>query len=78
MCVAMSTGALLDVLIAGVMCWSLFRKRTGFARQARPVEIYAVLMFIHRTDSVLTTLMAYSVNTGLLTRRVPSLTYFDR
>jgi len=50
-CVLMSTRALLDMLIAAVMCWSLFRMRTGFAR----------------TDSIITTLMAYSVNSGLLT-----------
>ncbi|KAN0141826.1 hypothetical protein V8E53_000288 [Lactarius tabidus] len=31
------------------------------------IEIYAVLTFIHRTDSIITTLMAYSVNSGLLT-----------
>ncbi|KAH9045956.1 hypothetical protein EDB84DRAFT_760047 [Lactarius hengduanensis] len=33
------------------MCWSLYRKRTGFAK----------------TDSIVLTLMAYSINTGLVT-----------
>jgi NADH:ubiquinone oxidoreductase subunit 3 (subunit A) len=41
----------LDILIAGLMCWALYRKKTGLAR----------------TDSMIMTLMAYTVNTGLLT-----------
>ncbi|KAI9461209.1 hypothetical protein BJY52DRAFT_1185559 [Lactarius psammicola] len=40
-CVGMSAGALADLLIAAAMCWFLYRKRTGFARQARPFDIYA-------------------------------------
>ncbi|KAH8996874.1 hypothetical protein EDB92DRAFT_2036492 [Lactarius akahatsu] len=40
-----------DTLIATSMCWSLYRRRTGFAR----------------TDSVVMTSMAYSVNSGMLT-----------
>ncbi|KAN0129234.1 hypothetical protein V8E53_012933 [Lactarius tabidus] len=71
---SMSTGALLDMLIAAAMCWSLFRRRTGFARQAHPVEIYAVLTTMHRTDSIITTLMAYSVNSGLLTSLLAAAT----
>lgn len=69
----MPAGALADVLIAVVMCWSLYRKRTGFARQAHPVDIHAILTFIRRTDSIIATLMAYSINSGLLTRWVPCL-----
>ncbi|KAI0299250.1 hypothetical protein BC826DRAFT_996239, partial [Russula brevipes] len=33
------------------MCWCLWHKRTGFAR----------------TDSIIMTLMSYSINSGLLT-----------
>ncbi|KAF8272842.1 hypothetical protein EI94DRAFT_163515 [Lactarius quietus] len=44
-------GTLADVLIASSMCWYLHRKRTGFAR----------------TDSIIMTLMLYSINSGLLT-----------
>ena len=64
----MTAGALADLLIAAAMCWSLYRKRTGFARQAHPVDIYAILTFMNRTDFIIMTLMAYSINSGLLTR----------
>ena len=64
----MTISVVVDLLIAASMCWYLFRKKTGFARQAHPNGIYAMMLtFIHRTDSVITTLMAYSVNSGLLT-----------
>ncbi|KAN0141827.1 hypothetical protein V8E53_000289 [Lactarius tabidus] len=51
LCAGMTTSAVADLLIAALMCWHLFRKRTGFAR----------------TDSIIKTLMAYSVNSGLVT-----------
>ncbi|KAN0141820.1 hypothetical protein V8E53_000282 [Lactarius tabidus] len=47
----MTTSVVADLLIAASMCWYLFRQRTGCAR----------------TDSVITILMAYSLNSGLLT-----------
>ncbi|KAH9083779.1 hypothetical protein EDB83DRAFT_2563621 [Lactarius deliciosus] len=50
-CVGMTTNALADLLIATAMCWSLYRRKTGYAR----------------TDSIIMTLMAYSINSGLLT-----------
>ncbi|KAH9060506.1 hypothetical protein EDB87DRAFT_1683737 [Lactarius vividus] len=50
-CLAMASAVLVDILVAGVMCWSLYRKKTGFVR----------------TDSVIMTLMAYTINSGLLT-----------
>jgi len=50
-CTAMATDALSGLLIAAAMCWSLYRKKTGFAR----------------TDSIIMTLMAYSISTTLLT-----------
>jgi len=51
MCVGMTAGALADLLIAAAMCWSLYHRRTGFAR----------------TDSMIMTLMSYSINSGVLT-----------
>ncbi|KAI9435490.1 hypothetical protein H4582DRAFT_2100316 [Lactarius indigo] len=50
-CVGISAIALAELLIAASLCWYLYRKRTGFAR----------------TDSMVMTLMAYSINSGLLT-----------
>jgi len=49
--VGMTSGALSDLVIATAMCWFLYRMRTGYAR----------------TDTIITTLMAYSINSGLLT-----------
>ena len=67
MCVGMTAGALADLLIAAAMCWSLYHRRTGFARQAHPADTYVVLTFMHRTDSMIITLMTYSISSGLLT-----------
>ncbi|KAH9168993.1 hypothetical protein EDB89DRAFT_1546568 [Lactarius sanguifluus] len=50
-CIGLGSAVVADILIAVSMCWFLYHKRTGFAR----------------TDSVIMTLMAYSVNSGLLT-----------
>ncbi|KAH9013159.1 hypothetical protein EDB83DRAFT_299513 [Lactarius deliciosus] len=50
-CIGMGSSVVADILIAGSMCWFLYHKRTGFAR----------------TDSVIMTLMTYSVHSGLLT-----------
>ncbi|KAI9435450.1 hypothetical protein H4582DRAFT_1969461 [Lactarius indigo] len=50
-CVGVAAIVMTDLLIAAAMCWSLYRWRTGFAR----------------TDSLIMTLMAYSINSGLLT-----------
>ncbi|KAI0287978.1 hypothetical protein BC826DRAFT_1178134 [Russula brevipes] len=49
--VGMGSASLADIIIALSMCWCLWHKRTGFAR----------------TDSILMTLMSYSINSGLLT-----------
>ncbi|KAH9160652.1 hypothetical protein EDB89DRAFT_869612 [Lactarius sanguifluus] len=49
--VAFSAATVGDMLVASSMCWSLYRKRTSFAR----------------TDSIIMTSMAYSINSGLLT-----------
>jgi len=49
--IALTVYAVTDVLIAGSMCWYLYRQRTGFSR----------------TDSTLSILMVYSIHTGLLT-----------
>ncbi|KAH9173913.1 hypothetical protein EDB89DRAFT_642382 [Lactarius sanguifluus] len=50
-CIGLGAVAVTELLIAASMCWSLYRKRTGFVR----------------TDSIVMTLMAYTINTGLLT-----------
>ncbi|KAH9020973.1 hypothetical protein EDB84DRAFT_549985 [Lactarius hengduanensis] len=50
-CIGMGSSVVADILIAVSMCWFLYHKRTGFAR----------------TDSVIMTLMTYSVHSGLLT-----------
>ncbi|KAA1469756.1 hypothetical protein DENSPDRAFT_928362 [Dentipellis sp. KUC8613] len=50
-CTGLGCAAAADLLIAFTMCWYLFRSRTGF----------------ERTDSMITTLMIYSINTGLVT-----------
>ncbi|OBZ69062.1 hypothetical protein A0H81_11094 [Grifola frondosa] len=56
-CLGLGAAAAADILIAITMCFYLFRKRTG----------------ILRSDSVVTRLMIYSVNTGLLTSRLTYL-----
>ncbi|KAH8989850.1 hypothetical protein EDB83DRAFT_1098090 [Lactarius deliciosus] len=50
-CIGMGSSVVADILIAVSMCWFLYHKRTGFAR----------------TDSVIMTLMTYSVHSGVLT-----------
>lgn len=47
-----AAGAAADFIIAGSLCFLLYRRRTGFSR---------------RTDSILAKLMIYAVNTGALT-----------
>ncbi|KAN0127833.1 hypothetical protein V8E53_014338 [Lactarius tabidus] len=50
-CFSLGSGVLADILITSSMCWFLYHKKTGFAR----------------TDSIIMTLMSYSVNSGLVT-----------
>jgi hypothetical protein len=50
-CIGLGSGLVADILIASSMCWFLYHKRTGFAR----------------TDSIIMTLMSYSINSGVLT-----------
>ncbi|KAL7280170.1 hypothetical protein ACG7TL_006589 [Trametes sanguinea] len=50
-CLGLGAAAASDILIAGAMCYYLYKKRTG----------------LKRTDSLVTTLMVYSINTGLAT-----------
>ncbi|KAH9004517.1 hypothetical protein EDB86DRAFT_3099080 [Lactarius hatsudake] len=50
-CIGLGSAVVADILIAVSMCWFLYHKRTGFAR----------------TDSVILTLMTYSVHSGALT-----------
>jgi len=56
-CLGMGSIVFADILIATMMCWALYRKKTGFTR----------------TDSVIMTLMAYSMNSGLLTSALGSV-----
>jgi hypothetical protein len=50
-CIGLGSSIVADSLIAFSMCWFLYHKRTGFAR----------------TDSMIMTLMSYSINSGLVT-----------
>ncbi|TDL15906.1 hypothetical protein BD410DRAFT_902340 [Rickenella mellea] len=50
-CVGLGSAAAADILIAVSLCYFLHKSRTGFAR----------------TDTVITMLMVYAINTGLLT-----------
>ncbi|KAH9072319.1 hypothetical protein EDB83DRAFT_215270 [Lactarius deliciosus] len=50
-CIGLGSAVVADILIAVSMCWFLYHKRTGFAR----------------TDSVILTLMTYSVHSGAVT-----------
>ena len=43
-CIALTSNAVTDVLIAGSMCWYLYRQRTGLSRQVCPFVIYAELV----------------------------------
>jgi len=56
--VGLSGTASADILIAGSMCWYLYHKKTGIAR----------------TDSIIVTLMTYSINSGLLTSILATIT----
>jgi len=49
--VAISGAASADILIAGSMCWYLYHQRTAYGK----------------TNSIIKTLMAYSINSGALT-----------
>jgi hypothetical protein len=50
-CIGLGSSVVADSLIAFSMCWFLYHKRTGFAR----------------TDSIIMTLMSYSISSGLVT-----------
>jgi hypothetical protein len=69
-CIGLGSGVVADILIAVSMCWFLYHKRTGFTRRVHlsPLTLYIWLSFVHRTDSMIMTLMSYSLNSGLLTR----------
>ncbi|KAF8258896.1 hypothetical protein EI94DRAFT_1790796 [Lactarius quietus] len=49
-CLSMGTTVFADIVITGTMCWTLYHKRTGFAR----------------TDSMITTLIVNTINSVLL------------
>ncbi|KAH9034707.1 hypothetical protein EDB85DRAFT_978390 [Lactarius pseudohatsudake] len=60
-CVGVGAVAASELVIAASMCWSLYRKRTGFAK----------------TDSIVLTLMAYSINYGFGDKVSPSSTFIN-
>ena len=68
-CIGLGSGVLADALIAFSMCWYLYRKRTGFSRHVHfLLRLYSKFVnFVFRTDSMIMTLMSYSINSGLLT-----------
>jgi len=55
--VGLGGGASADILIAGSMCWYLYHKRTGY----------------RKTNSTIMTLMTFSINSGLLTSILATL-----
>ena len=59
-----------DSVIASSLCYLLATSRTGFSRQVAVslIQIQHPLTQVLSTDSLLTKLMAYIINTGLLTR----------
>ena len=68
-CIGLGSGVLADALIAFSMCWYLYHKRTGFARHEFIFSSFMPqiwLNFVSRTDSMIMTLMRYSINSGLL------------
>ncbi|KAH9933252.1 uncharacterized protein BXZ73DRAFT_101212 [Epithele typhae] len=56
-CVGLGSAAASDILIAVAMCYYLYSKRTG----------------LKKTDSVVTTLMVYSINSGLTTSVIATI-----
>ncbi|TDL19123.1 hypothetical protein BD410DRAFT_842368 [Rickenella mellea] len=59
-CVGLGSAAAADILIAVSLCYYLHKSRTGFVR----------------TDTLITTLMMYAINTGLLTSIAATLSVF--
>ncbi len=68
---SLGAGVVADVIIAGAMTVVLVKCRTGFSKWV-PVYIFTSLhiyntLHVNRTDSVIRTLIIYSINTGALT-----------
>lgn len=64
---------IVDVLIAATSCIVLSRYRTGMSScvySSHPAPCIFYILVFFRTDSVITTLMLYVMNTGVLTRLV--------
>ncbi|KAF8261545.1 hypothetical protein EI94DRAFT_1833265 [Lactarius quietus] len=65
-CLWMGATVFTDILITVTMCWALYRKRTGFARCVLKFMPDLVANAVHRTDSIILTLVVYTVNSGVL------------
>ena len=67
--VSFSSLAVSDIFVTATLCVYLFRARTGVKRSAkirRPYLWSGTLILLARTDSLLTVIMIYVINTGLL------------
>ena len=66
----LSTSTVLDVLITGILCFYLRRRRSGLAKSvsARRCEITPLnASFLHRMDRIISVLTLYTVENGMLT-----------
>ncbi|OAX32800.1 hypothetical protein K503DRAFT_869953 [Rhizopogon vinicolor AM-OR11-026] len=63
----LGTVAFIDFIIASSLCYILATSRTGFSRQSTKHEVLS-------TDSFLTKLMVYTINTGCLTSACSMIT----
>ena len=76
--VGLGGAAAADIMIAVSLVYFLSKSRTGFAASVitfhfSPLSWNLVLTVVFsRTDSLITTLMIYAINTGLLTRCDPA------
>lgn len=78
MYVSLGAGVVADMLIAGAMTVVLIRCRTGFSKWVSTDTFTNAhtaddALHMDRTDSVIRTLIIYSINTGALTGCVRSL-----
>ncbi|KAI0322429.1 hypothetical protein OF83DRAFT_805420 [Amylostereum chailletii] len=79
----LGSGVIADILIAASMCWSLYHSRTGVKRSVHRLGVVPVIEGselkktpVDRTDSIIHTLMQYSINSGVLTSVVATSMIF--
>ena len=70
----LGTITVVDVVLASSLCYFLATSRAGFSRYSAICLLFEfhVLTWVFSTDSILTKLIVYTINTGCLTRCVPS------